>query len=207
MYDRPSYRELVRNNSGKGVLTYFSEKAKTIVGARYPIESLDTYYTLSRGLKLCSSYVEDELEEYDVETVFTHAGKLIEDIYLNKWSSLIEATNISTEIISPSTGYIETIEETITDDGTTESNGTDETVNKVSAYDDEDFVNNNTDTRTTNNSNTNNNERIRSYTRKGSQNIASSIKSNVDYLSNDYICDIIFNDVDNIMTIGVFDIN
>lgn len=207
MYDRPSYRELVRNNSGKGVLTYFSEKAKTIVGARYPIESLDTYYTLSRGLKLCSSYVEDELEEYDVETVFTHAGKLIEDIYLNKWSNLLEATNIETEYITPSTGYIETIDETITDDGNSQNSGTDETVNKVSAYDSEDFVDNDTDSRTTSNTATNSNERVRSYTRKGSQNIASSIKANVDCLSNDYICDIIFNDVDNIMTIGVFDIN
>ena len=95
--------------------------------------------------------------------------------------------------------YKETVTETVTDNGTTTNNNV--VTGKVSAYNDDVFVND--DENTTKTDGTNTNERMRTYEINKMRNSNEYINA-INYLKTNLFCDIIMIDINRLLTINIF---
>ena len=204
--ERSSYRQLVKENNGKGIFQYITAINELKWDKYFSVEELDTQYTYFRGSKLCSGYIMEMLEDgKSVDDIMKECAGIITSAFMNKWSQLFNVNVIGEDSsIDGSSDYYESITEDIVDDGESTRTANSERIGKVSAYNDDDFVNDDSETTTDKDTTTNDNVRKRSYLRQGSQNRISAAKNTFDYLQKNYIYDIIFTDVDSIMTIAIY---
>jgi len=150
--------------------------------------TLNQLYIMKYGNREITSNVVD----IDVELL---ASVLI-NAYGFKWDNIIlNLTNSINELAD----YKELITETITDEGSL--NLTRENINKVSAYNVDDFVNNSSDDNSEINTSTNLKER--QYEIKKLKDIGIYDKIN-SYLNRINICDIMFTDVNQLITNKIF---
>lgn len=205
MMNRIQYRTLVKNNNNKGIFQYMNDITSLPWDEYFKASELDALYTNFRGRKLCSSYIMGELETgVAYEDVMKECAMVISSAYMAKWKRLFDVAMVSNPDIKTGSEYYETIEETILDEGNSQRNYTSEVTGKVSAYNSDDFVNDDNETTTDTDTTNNDNNRTRTYTKQGSQNILKNIEYTYNYLKENYIYDIIFKDVDSIMTIGIY---
>lgn len=150
--------------------------------------TLNQLYIMKYGNRGITSNVVD----IDVELL---ASVLI-NAYGFKWDNIIlNLTNSINELAD----YKELITETITDEGSL--NLTRENINKVSAYNVDDFVNNSSDDNSEINTSTNLKER--QYEIKKLKDIGIYDKIN-SYLNRINICDIMFTDINQLITNKIF---
>lgn len=150
--------------------------------------TLNQLYIMKYGNRGITSNVVD----IDVELL---ASVLI-NAYGFKWDNIIlNLTNSINELAD----YKELITETITDEGSL--NLTRENINKVSAYNVDDFVNNSSDDNSEINTSTNLKER--QYEIKKLKDIGIYDKIN-SYLNRINICDIMFADINQLITTKIF---
>lgn len=150
--------------------------------------TLNHLYIMKYGNRGITSNVVD----IDVELL---ASVLI-NAYGFKWDNIIlNLTNSINELAD----YKELITETITDEGSL--NLTRENINKVSAYNVDDFVNNSSDDNSEINTSTNLKER--QYEIKKLKDIGIYKKIN-SYLNRINICDIMFTDINQLITTKIF---
>lgn len=150
--------------------------------------TLNQLYIMKYGNREITSNVVD----IDVELL---ASVLI-NAYGFKWDNIIlNLTNSINELAD----YKELITETITDEGSL--NLTRENINKVSAYNVDDFVNNSSDDNSEINTSTNLKER--QYEIKKLKDIGIYDKIN-SYLNRINICDIMFTDINQLITNKIF---
>lgn len=150
--------------------------------------TLNQLYIMKYGNRGLTSNVVD----IDVELL---ASVLI-NAYGFKWDNIIlNLTNSINELAD----YKELITETITDEGSL--NLTRENINKVSAYNVDDFVNNSSDDNSEINTSTNLKER--QYEIKKLKDIGIYEKIN-SYLNRINICDIMFTDINQLITTKIF---
>ena len=150
--------------------------------------TLNQLYIMKYGNREITSNVVD----IDVELL---ASVLI-NAYGFKWDNII--LNL-TNSINDLADYKELITETITDEGSL--NLTRENINKVSAYNVDDFVNNSSDDNSEINTSTNLKER--QYEIKKLKDIGIYEKIN-SYLNRINICDIMFTDINQLITNKIF---
>lgn len=157
--------------------------------------TMDILYTSNNGLRKLSYLGE-------TNTVEKLATILIE-MFADKWDKLFD---IATADLPIDYNYSETQTEKVEDDGenTTDFISTD--TGKVNAYNDDDFVNDNQqDTKTTNSgklSNTKNRE-FKKEVLQGSK--TDNLESIKNYLQNNYFNDIIIRDINEFLTLSIFD--
>lgn len=120
---------------------------------------------------------------------------LIGNMYYKKWTENLEYYALKANMMQ---GDKETVTEQIVDDNEMVDERT--TTNSVSAYNDDNFVNNDKDD-STNTINTDN-ERNRTLTRRMLR--ISDAKSLQELLQNNFLCDIIFVDVNTVLTLKIF---
>lgn len=120
---------------------------------------------------------------------------LIGNMYYKKWTENLEYYALKANMMQ---GDKETVTEQIVDDNEMVDERT--TTNSVSAYNDDNFVNNDKDD-STNTINTDN-ERNRTLTRRMLR--VSDAKSLQELLQNNFLCDIIFVDVNTVLTLKIF---
>lgn len=120
---------------------------------------------------------------------------LIGNMYHKKWTENLEYYALKANMMQ---GDKETVTEQIVDDNEMVDERT--TTNSVSAYNDDNFVNNDKDD-STNTINTDN-ERNRTLTRRMLR--VSDAKSLQELLQNNFLCDIIFVDVNTVLTLKIF---
>lgn len=120
---------------------------------------------------------------------------LIGNMYYKKWTENLEYYAIKANLMQ---GDKETVTEQIVDDNEMVDERT--TTNSVSAYNDDNFVNNDKDD-STNTINTDN-QRNRTLTRRMLR--VSDAKSLQELLQNNFLCDIIFVDVNTVLTLKIF---
>lgn len=123
-------------------------------------------------------------------------AEVIIEFFGTKWDSILLQHTLSVESL---TEYSEKISETITDNGN--NNFTRDNKNQVSAFNDENFVDdkNETETQTTETTNTKTREQIITKLRD-----TADYKDFIFYLQNDYLCDTIFKDINDISTLQIF---
>ena len=150
--------------------------------------TLNKLYIMKYGNRVITSNVVD----IDVELL---ASVLI-NAYGFKWDNIIlNLTNSINELAD----YKELITETITDEGSL--NLTRENINKISAYNVDDFVNNSSDDNSEINKSTN--LKKRQYEIKKLKDIGIYEKIN-SYLTRINICDIMFTDINQLITNKIF---
>lgn len=120
---------------------------------------------------------------------------LIGNMYYKKWTENLEYYALKANMMQ---GDKETVTEQIVDDNEMVDERT--TTNSVSAYNDDNFVNNDKDD-STNTINTDN-QRNRTLTRRMLR--ISDAKSLQELLQNNFLCDIIFVDVNTVLTLKIF---
>lgn len=141
-------------------------------------------------------YGNRELTSNVVDVDVTILAKVLINTYGFKWNNmLLNLTNSIKELAD----YNELITETITDEGSLHL--TRENINKVTAFNVDDFVDNSSD----NNSETNttNNLKKRQYEIKKLKDIKVYDRINT-YLNKTNICDIIFMDINQLLTTKIF---
>ena len=116
-------------------------------------------------------------------------------MYYKKWTENLEYYALKADLLK---GDKETVTENIVDDNEMVDERT--STNSVSAYNDDDFVNNDKDD-STNTINTDN-KRDRTLTRRMMR--VSDAKSLQELLQNNFLCDIIFVDVNTVLTLKIF---
>lgn len=169
---------------------------KTFVWADYfkPAKMDDLFFKLYGKHAVADSFTSDTVENI--------ASDLAE-FFVDRWNHIF---NFMYDDKLLSLGYSETITETTVDDGTNTENETNDTVNKVSAYNESDFQNDKSENVTRETQGTNKNNRTRTYTRQGfNENFADARLKFVSMLQNDFIYDIIFKEVKSIITIPIYD--
>lgn len=122
-------------------------------------------------------------------------AELIGNMFYKKWTENLEYYALKANLLQ---GDKETVTEQIVDDNEMVDERT--STNSVSAYNDENFVNNDKDD-STNTINTDN-ERNRTLTRRMLR--VSDAKSLQELLQNNFLCDIIFVDVNTVLTLKIF---
>lgn len=150
--------------------------------------TLNQLYIMKYGNRGITSNVVD----IDVELL----ACVIINAYGFKWDNIIlNLTNSINELAD----YKELITETITDEGSL--NLTRENINKVSAYNVDDFVNNSSDDNSEINTSTNLKERQYEIKKLKDIGIYGEINS---YLNRINICDIMFRDINQLITTKIF---
>ena len=121
---------------------------------------------------------------------------LIGNLYNKKWTDNLAYYATKADLLK---GDKETVTENIVDDNKMVDERT--STNSVSAYNDDDFVNNDKDDST--NTIDTDNKRDRTLTRRMMR--VSDVKSLQELLQNNFLCDIIFVDVNTVLTLKIFE--
>lgn len=154
---------------------------------------IDTY---TLNVLYIMKYGNRELTYNVVDMNVTELARIIILTYGFKWDNmLLNLTNSIKELAD----YNELITETITDEGSLHLSR--ENINKVTAYNVDDFVNNSSDDNSE--TNTSNNLKKRQYEIKKLKDIKVYERINT-YLNKTNICDIIFTDINQLLTTKIF---
>lgn len=151
-------------------------------------EKLDMYYSNMFGERFLSNIF--------INNTISDVAEIINGFYTTKWNSL------QAFILSKTTGletYSEKLTETVVDTGEVETDRTN--TNTVSAYNDENFVNNDKDTE---NTKTQYNELTKTRTQYIDKLNPNELNNVVLFLKNDFVYDTIFTDVNEIITLKIF---
>ena len=182
------------------------EEINKIVKLPFPVDispdKIDYMYLVKHGNRKLSLFSKTA----DIKNLC----ETISIMYSDKWNSLYK---IFLQDIPYQYDYRRTTTETVKDNGTNgqeiTDNSTDTVVKEVSAYNEPDFVGADKEERTlSNNSNhkqNNENVRERELTTEGTNsNIIGNYEKYIQYIEKNFIFDIIFNDVNSVLTLNVF---
>lgn len=171
------FKTLKNNGADLGIFDFISP------------EKLDIYYTNMFGERFLSTIF--------INNTILDVAEIIKGLYATKWNSLFAF------IVSKKEGletYSEKLVETIVDTGNVETNRTN--TNDVSAYNDEDFVNNDRDIE---NAKTQYNELTKTRTQYIDKLNPNDLNNIITFLTNNFVYDTVFNDVNSIITLKIFD--
>lgn len=148
----------------------------------------DILYNNRYGSRLLARFGRDN----DVSTIAT----VLQEMFYEKWTNEWNNYQAYADMIL---GDKETTEEKVTDNN--ENNGTNTDTNKVSAYNDENFVNDDEKSTRIHNEIKNNRTRNKTVTKTNIDTVEKVSK----LLQNDFLYDTIFIDVNTALTLDIFD--
>lgn len=129
-------------------------------------------------------------------------ASILVNLYGEKWDKIYESILVDFPILE---NYVEVITETTNEVGNSTNNTTETNVEKVSAYNDEDFVNDEQSTNTNEMKMNNENKVEKTYEKKVTENATKNLENALNYLQNNVIYYIIFSDVNGAITLNIFD--
>lgn len=178
----------------------------------FPPDNLDSLYLSSFGKKTVSDFVTDNITENEVtETDIRNMVTIIHSMYASKWNRIYSIMASDLKLLE---NYQDTVTETVTDLGENnsdmETTNTDGYINKVSAYNNDDFVNKDSEDRTQQGTNktkgNSKNERVREVKKTGFTGGAiKEYQTAIDYLQNNLIYDTIFKDINSLVTLQIYE--
>ena len=148
----------------------------------------DILYNNRYGSRLLARFGRDN----DVSTIAT----VLQEMFYEKWTNAWNSYQSYADMIL---GDKETTEEKVTDNNV--NNGTNTDVNTVSAYNDENFVNDDKKSTEIHNEIKNNRTRNKTVTKTNIDTVEKVSK----LLQNDFLYDTIFIDVNTVLTLDIFD--
>lgn len=160
-----------------------------------PVETMDMFYIANYGERTLSSFGENNTTDDIAKTLIKMFG--------NKWNTLYDMAISKIDI---DYNYAEKVTENVQDTG--ENSYTLESTNtgSVNAYNDDNFVNDKQDQNNTQNTGTNSNTKNREFIKqvlKGSK--TEYYNTIISYLQNNYFNDIIIKDINEFLTLSIFE--
>lgn len=150
---------------------------------------LDKYYYGMYGSRTVSTLA--------TENSLHDLAEIIVEFYGTKWDNILAQYTASVTALKE---YSETICETITDNGTNDF--TRENKTQVSAYNDDNFVNDNSESEIQQTKTDNTKTRQQTLTKVRN---TAEYQDLILYLRNDYLSDIIFTDINDITTLSIYE--
>lgn len=187
VYEKFSEQGLFETMSSKGLAIGFM----TVIQPR----NMDIIYTSTHGSRTLSVFAENNTVEVIAE--------IVHEMFSDKWNKLFEIAKAELPI---DFDYTETITEKIEGEGTNDVDFTSTDTGLVNAYNDDTFVD---DTKqmvsnTNKGSNTNKkNRELKKNVLKGSK--TELLEDTKNYLKNNYFCDIILADINEFLTLSIFE--
>lgn len=160
----------------------------------FPVDKMNLYYI--------NTYGERTLSKTGRNLTVKEIAEILVGLYSAKWNRAYQT--ISTEF-SFTENFIEVITETTNENGNSSNNSTETNVEKVSAYNDEDFVNGEQNTNTNESHGTNENTVETSRERKVTENITKNLENAIIFLQSNLIYNIIFADVNKVITLNIYE--
>lgn len=154
-------------------------------------EKLDLYYV--------NMYGERFLSNIFINNTISDVAEIINGFYTTKWNSLLAYITSKNSALTGNNPYSEKLMETIIDTGEVETDRTN--TNTVSAYNDNDFVNNDKDTT---HETTGYNDLTKTRTQYIEKLSPETLNNVVLFLTNNFVYDTMFTDVNNIITLCIF---
>lgn len=151
-------------------------------------EQMDLLYNNLHGVR--------QLARIGRDLTVDQIAELLGNLYYKKWTDNLAYYATKADLLK---GDKETVTENFVDDNNMVDKRT--STNSVSAYNDDDFVNNDKDDST--NTIKTDNKRDRTLTRTMLR--VSDVKSLQELLQNNFLCDIIFVDVNTVLTLKIFE--
>lgn len=165
---------------------------------KLPAKNLYLLYISKYGFRELSSVFDNT----DIELIMSS----ITDMYKDKWNSL--HSKLLKDLLPDGGNEVENFTEKITENNTTTTSDNENTTTKVSAYNADDFANDESNTSIKDGNTIQDNTKAHEYTKTKSNN--SSIKLVGEYfnlLSKNNICDIIFADINNVISTRVISLD
>lgn len=178
-----------------GIFHAMSEHGSLAYCDIIPVETMDMFYIANYGERTLSSFGENNTTDDIAKTLIKMFG--------NKWNTLYDMAISKIDI---DYNYAEKVTENVQDTG--ENSYTLESVNtgSVNAYNDDDFVNDKQDQNNTQNTGSNSNIKNREFIKQvlnGSK--TEYYNTIVSYLQNNYFNDIIIKDINEFLTLSIFE--
>lgn len=129
-------------------------------------------------------------------------AEVLSPLYSAKWDNIYQNILSDFPILE---SYIETIQENVTEDGETSNDTSVTNTDKVSAYNDENFVNNGESTNVNTATGTNRNTVVKDITKTITENPVENIKSALDLIYSTSMYSLMFEDINNSITLKIFD--
>lgn len=195
----------------KGIFYYINNISPLPFTDFFSIDSVDILFNQLKGHKPISYTVMDYMDNGEItEDTIIKLANLCYTMFFKKWDNIYKIFVYEYPILQ---NYSETITETITNERITngENNILVNTniLNSVSGYNNGELVNDNKNETQENNQSTNNNQetgqQTKTYTKTGfNGNYIQELNQSIDYLKNDFLFDIIFNDVSKILMLSIY---
>ena len=160
----------------------------------FPVDKMNLFYL--------NTYGERTLSKTGRNLEVKEIAEILVGLYSDKWDKAYQM--ISTEF-SFTENYIEVITETTNENGNSSNNVTETTTGKVSAYNDDNFVNGEQNTNTNETHGTNENTVEKTRERKVTDNVTKNLENAINYLQSHLIYTIIFADVNNTITLNIYE--
>ena len=205
--ERLTYKESMKDLE-KGIFYYINSISPFEWSSVVTPDNLDNAFLRLNGNYLISDCINDSMVNNAPDLQML--AQIIKDLYFFKWNKIYDILIQEVPLLQ---SYIEEISEETTGETTNTNNSaigsTIGTVNKVSAYNESDFVNKDneeqTENRTDNTTNNGTNNGTRTVTKKGfNGSYSKDLNEQIIYLKNNLIYDIIFNDVKSILMLSIF---
>lgn len=160
-----------------------------------PVETMDLFYISNYGERTLSAFGRNN----DIEDI----AKTLITMFQNKWNKLYDMAISNIDI---DYNYEERQTENVDNSGTNEYKINTVNTNSVNAYNDNDFVNDKQDENNTSNTGSNTATKKREYIKQ----ILNGSKTEyyttiINYLQNNYFNDIIIKDINEFLTLSIFE--
>lgn len=160
----------------------------------FPIDKLNLLYLNMHG--------DRTLSKTGRNLTVSELASVIVGLHGEKWDKIYVNMIADFPILE---NHVETVTETTNENGETTNNTTETSLEKVSAYNDEDFVNDEQTTNTNNMTGTNKNNITKTVEKRVTDNATKNLENAIKYLQNNVIYYIIFSDINNVITLNIFD--
>lgn len=157
-------------------------------------ETLNALYLNKHG--------ERTLSKTGVNMSVPDIAKVIVSMYGDKWDLICSDTMRDFPVLE---NYVETVTEKTNENGNSTNDTTETNTGKVSAYNDDDFVNDEQNTNTNTMKSTNENIIAKTVEKKVVENATKNLENAINYLQNNVIYIIMYKDINDVITLNIFD--
>ena len=160
----------------------------------FPVDTLNLLYLNLHG--------DRTLSKMGRNLTVKQIAEILVDMHSIKWDKIYNSVLVDFPILE---NYVEVITEKTNETGNSTNNTTETNVEKVSAYNDNDFVNDEQSTNTNEMKMNNENMIEKTHEKRITENATKNIENALNYLQNSVIYNIIFSDVNGAITLNIFD--
>lgn len=168
----------------------------------HPFPFISLFNADKMNLFYINTYGDRTLSKIGRNLTVPEIANILVNLYGEKWDKIYESILVDFPILE---NYVETVTEKTNETGNSTNNTTETNVEKVSAYNDNDFVNDEQSTNTNEMKMNNENVIEKTYEKRITENATKNLENALNYLQNNVIYYIIFSDVNGTITLNIFD--